>query len=260
MNNNEQVFDTEINKSQTIAPEQSAQPQPATPQYIQPPVPVSDYHDSGNKFFTLNTILMIFLALVAITFLGLFIWAFVNYNDVKSDVDAQINAAVRDAVSEREDELEAEFAEREKDPYKTFSGPVDYGELSFKYPKTWSVYINSDITKGGDFEAYLNPGEVNKVAKDTVNALRVSILNKSYDDVIADYQKKVAARNSNLTSESIMVNKTIATEYTGTIPNTDLNGYIVVFKIRDKTVVLQTDAVVFKADFDRILTTVTFNS
>lgn len=262
MNNNEQVFDSELQaqtqpqpESQPLAAQQAPAPQP-----IQPPVPIPEYHDNSKRLSTINIVIIVFLSLLSITFVGLFIWAFVNYNDVKSDVDAQINYAVNEAVSNREDELEKEFAEREKEPYKTFSGPVDYGELSFKYPKTWSVYINYDYTKGGDYEAYLNPSEVNKVAKDTVNALRVSILNKSYDDVIADYEKKANSNNSNLKSQSITVNKTIATEYSGTIPNTSLSGYIVIFKIRDKAVILQTDAELFKADFDKILTTVTFNS
>lgn len=260
MNNNEQVFDSELQTQSQPVLQQPAIEQPAAPQPIQPPVLPPEYRNNNKRFSAVSTIIIVIISLIATAFMGLFIWAFVNYNDVKSDVDAQINYAVNEAVSSREDELEKEFAEREKEPYKTFSGPVDYGELSFKYPKTWSVYINYDYTKGGDYEAYLNPSEVNKVAKDTVNALRVSILNKSYDDVIADYEKKANSNNSNLKSQSITVNKTIATEYVGTIPNTSLNGYIVIFKIRDKAVILQTDAEVFKADFDKILSTVTFNS
>ena len=48
-------------------------------------------------------------------------------------------------------------------------------------------------------------------------------------------------------------------KYTGTIPNTQLSGFIVIFKIRDKTAILQTDSVLFKDDYDKLLETVTFN-
>lgn len=262
MNNNEQIFANELQPQVAqpgFQPSPANQPAPA-PQPIQPPVPIPEYHETGKRLSTVHIIIIVLLSLFSVVFLGLFIWAFINYNDVKSDVDAQISYAVNEAVSNREDELEKEFAEREKEPYKTFAGPADYGELGFKYPKTWSVYVDYDFTKGGDYNAYLNPGEVNKVGKETVNALRVSILNKSYDDVIAEYERKASSNNSNLTSQSITVNKTVATEYIGTIPNSSLSGYIVIFKIRDKAVILQTDSVLFKADFDKLLSTVTFNS
>ena len=73
-------------------------------------------------------------------------------------------------------------------------------------------------------------------------------------------------KNSNLTVESVTIGNeekgtsVTANRYTGTIPNTDLSGYIVVFKIRDKTAILQTDSVLFKEDFDKLLGTIVFNA
>ena len=207
--------------------------------------------------FKIATGIVGFLALV---FIGLFIWMTVNYTDSKTNLDEKIKLAVAEAVDENTDELEADFAEREKYPYETFAGPADYGELSFEYPKTWSVFIEADASNGGDYAAYFNPGEVNPVSNSTVNALRVSILEDSYETVIAKYNKEMAKKSSDLTVETITVGGTTATKYTGTIPSSDLSGYIVIFKIRDKAVILQTDSVLFKADFDRLLSTVTFNS
>ena len=82
----------------------------------------------------------------------------------------------------------------------------------------------------------------------------------------AEYKKWVERKNSELTVESIVIGdvekgtETTANLYTGTIPNTELSGYIVIFKIRDKTVILQTDSVLFKDDFDALLKTITFNA
>ena len=208
-----------------------------------------------------KTILIIVISLVAVTFIGLFVWTLVRYNDASTDLNKKISDAVAVAEERQALELEKEFNEREKDPYRTFSGPADYGELTFEYPKTWSVYIASDATNGSDFEAYFNPLEVNPVSDTTVNSLRLTIRNMSFDDVAKEYQKALEARDSDLKMDSITIrNDTVANRYFGTIPRTEFSGYVVIFKIRDKTAVLRTDSVLFEEDFNRILETVTFNS
>lgn len=207
----------------------------------------------------IKTIVIIALSLIAVTFIGLFIWMTMKYNDASTDVQGQIDVAVAKAKDEEATKLEAEFLEREKYPYKVFSGPVDYGQLTFEYPKTWSVYVAAAATKGGDFNAYFNPIQVDAVGKDTINALRVTIRDKSFDSITGEYQKYVDSKKSELTMESVTFNGATGNRYTGTIPNTKLQGIIVIFKIRDKTVIMQTDSLLFKDDFDKLLGTVTFN-
>lgn len=210
----------------------------------------------------IKTIVIIVLSLIAVTFIGLFIWIMVEYNTVRTDVDGQISVAVAEAKDEQATKMEAEFLEREKYPYKVFAGPVDYGQLTFEYPKTWSVYVAAAANEGGDFNAYFNPNQVDAVGKETINALRVSIRNESFDKVTEEYQKAMNKKDSGLTMESVTIGKDgniTANRYTGKIPDTDLSGFIVTFKIRDKTAVLQTDSVLFQADFDKLLGTVVFN-
>ncbi len=240
--------------------------QPAAPQYVGMPMvqqvqtPVLKKKDYSGL---IKTIVIIVLSLVAATFIGLFIWKAIESSEAQSNLDGKIEIAVAGAKDEQAMELEKEFLEREKYPFKTFSGPADYGQLTFEYPKTWSLYIaaaaaNSD----GDFNAYFNPIQVDAVGRDTVNALRVTIRDESFDEVAKEYQKAMEKRNSNLTMESVTIGKSqniTANRYTGTIPNTSLSGYIVTFKIRDKTAVLQTDSVLFQEDFDKLLGTVIFN-
>ena len=182
------------------------------------------------------------------------------YNEANNDLQSKINAAVASAVTEQSSKDEAEFLEREKNPFRTFSGPADYGQLTFKYPKTWSVYVAEAATSGGDFNAYFNPIQVDAVSKDTINALRVTIQNKSFEDVTAIYQKELDKKEKTLTMEVTTVNGTQANRYTGTIPGTELSGIIVIFKIRDKTVIMQTDNLKFEEDFNQLISTVTFNA
>lgn len=210
----------------------------------------------------IKTIAIIVVSLIAVTFVGLFIWMYLQYDAISTDVGEQIEVAVAQAKDEQSQKMEAEFLEREKYPYKIFSGPADYGQLTFEYPKTWSVYVAKAATTGGDFNAYFNPIQVDAVGKETINALRVTIVNKSFDNVSKEYQKAMDKKDSNLTMVSTTIGKDgniTANRYTGTIPNTELSGFIVTFKIRDKTAILQTDSVLFQADFDKLLATVVFN-
>ena len=251
-----------MNESQPIQPASpvgAGQTVPGMPMVQQVQVPPELKKDNSGL---IKTIAIIILSLIAVTFVGLFIWMFVRYNDVQTDVNGQIDVAVAAARDEQATKMEAEFLEREKYPYKVFAGPVDYGQLTFEYPKTWSVYVAAAATEGGDFNAYFNPNQVDAVGRETINALRVTIRNESFDKVTEEYQKAMNRKDSGLTMESVTIGRDAnitANRYTGKIPDTELSGFIVTFKIRDKTAILQTDSVLFQADFDKLLGTVVFN-
>src|SRR5574344_873321 len=133
----------------------------------------------------IKTIIIIVLAVFTATFLCLFVWMYINWNNAKTDVEGQVKVAVAENQNEIQTKLENEYNEREKYPYSTFGGVVslDYGSLTFEYPKTWSLYVESDGSSSKDFKAYLNPGQVNTVDDQTIMALRVSILNEATDVV-----------------------------------------------------------------------------
>ena len=251
---------------QPIQPAGNMQPMPGQPMQAVPGMPMVQQiqlpPEPPKKDIAglIKTIVIIIVSLIAVTFIGLFVWMYNEYHNVSDDVQGQIDEAVAVAKDEQWQADQAEFTELEKYPYKTFSGPADYGELSFKYPKTWSVYIAAAATTGGDFNAYFNPIQVDAVGKETINALRVTIRNKSFDDVSAEYQKAMDKKGSDLTVQSVTVNGTTANRYSGTIPNTELQGFIVIFKIRDKTAILQTDSVLFEDEFNKLLETVIFNA
>ena len=211
----------------------------------------------------IKTILIIALSLVSVTFIGLFIWMFIQFSTAREDVDGQIADAVMIAVDENTTKLESEFAEREKYPLKTFAGPADYGALTFEYPKTWSVYVARDAANGGDFEAYFNPVEVKEVSNEEIYSLRLAIRDRAFDDVVGEYQRALEGPEPSLVLNSVMIGKDSninANRYTGKIPNTEHNGIIVIFKIRDKTVIMQTDSVLFEKDFNALISSVRFNA
>jgi hypothetical protein len=81
----------------------------------------------------------IVLGIVCLVFGSIMIWALVNYNDQKNNVDARIDAAEKQARTEQIKEDQKEFDEKQKDPMKEFIGPSDLGRVTFTYPKTWSA-------------------------------------------------------------------------------------------------------------------------
>ena len=211
-----------------------------------------------NRIDLMKTVGLIVVSLLAVLFIGLFIWMWVKWNDASTNVKGKVDVAVAEAKNELQTKLESEFEEKEKYPYKVFTGPTDLGELSFEYPKTWSLYVQSSANRGGDYAAYLNPGHVNVVQDDTVMALRVSIKGTLFDQAISDFAEKV--RSGDMTLSTTVVNGNNVNVYTGKLDN-EYQGIICVFKLRDKTVMLQTDSTsVFSDDFYRILKTVKFNS
>ena len=240
--------------SPTQAPTLMAQP--LTSPHITPPTaaPYDPYAQKAKRSLV-ETIILVVVSLIAVVFIGLFIWKYLEWDSVKTDVDGQIDAAVAMAVSENTTKLENEFLEREKYPYKTFSGPADYGSLNFEFPKTWNTYIAQDAANGGNFEAYLNPGEVQPIGNQTINALRVQILNQPFENVARNYEGLTKSGQLAVTTRS--VGSAVANVYTGTLPN-NVYGIATIFKVRDKTILIQTDAELFFEEYYKLLDTVTF--
>ena len=203
--------------------------------------------------------LLILIAVLSVLFLiagSLAIWAYVNYNEQKTNVDGKIDLAVAEARKDQA-EIEAEkFAEREKEPNRQFVGPDDYGRLTFDYPKTWSVYVAKDISEGGTYQAFLNPVTVPPVSDKQQFSLRVSIEQTDYDQVLKTYDARI--KKGDLRSGGFSANGHNGIRFDGNFSK-DIRGSAVVMKLRDKTVTVRTDADTFKPDFDKLIQTINFN-
>lgn len=188
---------------------------------------------------------------------SLAIWALLNYQEQKTNVDGKVEAAVSDARRDQSEKEYAKFAEEEKNPRREFVGPNDYGRLSFTYPKTWSVYVDKDSVDGKDYVAYLHPVVVPPVESKQQFALRVTITQKPYNEVVASYDRLI--KESKVRSSTVTVKGENGVRIDGQLTN-DIRGSVVIFKVRDKTVLIQTDADTFKPDFDTLIQTITYSS
>ena len=236
---------------------------PAQPSIVasaQPPVEFPVYRAESSP---VKTIIIVVLVLICLGLSALSAYLYIQYSDVRTDVDGQISAAVVEAEHDLTLELQRQFEEQEKLPNRTFSGPEDYGNLSFPYPKTWSLYEEKDASSGtGDYVAYLNPLGVpaSPSSNDTVTALTVIIRTATYEKVNATYEAAVKKGTMTATTRKINGGASEAVIYRGTVKR-DFSGIVVLMKIRDKTAILQTDsAEVFESDLTNILDHLTFNS
>lgn len=204
-------------------------------------------------------VISICLLVVIVALSGLSAWLYGQYIEQKTDVDGKIDVAVAEARKDQAEIEEAKFAEREKEPRREFAGPDDYGRLTFAYPKTWSVYIDQDTsTRGNRFTAYFNPITVPPVGSSSARyALRVSIENIAYDRRLDSYRQSIA--KGDITSQPITVNGHDGTRLDGNIEQ-EVRGSAVLFRVRDKTITVLTEAESFRDDFEAIIQTIDFNA
>lgn len=207
-----------------------------------------------------SVLLVVLVSVFAATTLilgGVSIWLYGRNQQISSDVDSQIKIKVNEAVTAKQNEMQEKFANENLRTVDQYKGPTDLGGVSLSYPRDWSVYVNTDLNSGNNnkYEVYFNPGEVPKVSDRQQFALRVTIENKDYDTVMDGYQSKI--NNGDLTSSSESANGKQGTRLAGNFSQ-DIRGYAVVYKIRDKTLTVRTDAEDFKAAFDQIAQTINF--
>lgn len=212
-------------------------------------------HERGAISGSMIAVIGLSVALLGMGVLA--VWAFLNYNEQKTNVDGKIELAQAQAAKEQADKDADVFAQREKEPNRTFVGPDDYGRLTFDYPKTWSSYVARDTKDGGMFEAYLNPVNVPPVSAKQRFSLRVTIEERDYDAVVKTYDSLV--KKGDLRAQAVSANGHNGTRLDGNF-TTDIRGAAVVYKIRDKTLTMRTDADTFKPDFEALIKTIDFNN
>lgn len=213
-------------------------------------------YQPGSISGSLIAVILLSLGMVALGVLS--VWLYMQYTDQKTNVDGKISLAVATAQKQQADSDEAKFLERDKEPNRQFAGPDDYGRLTFNYPKTWSVYVAQDGSQNGSsYAAYLNPISVPPVSDTQQFALRVTIVQQDYDQVVQGYQDLVKA--GKLQSSAVSANGHNGTRLDGSFSDS-IRGSAVIYKIRDKTAIIRTDANTFDPDFENIIKTINFNA
>lgn len=185
-------------------------------------------------------------------------WAFVGRQDYKNNVDAKIEEAVAVAKDQQKIELEAQFAEDEKIPNRTYQGPTTFGTLNITYPKTWSVYIDERGSGGTPLKGYMHPNYVPVDEPDKTFAFRFEVVEQDIDQVVKSFDSSVKTGRVKVSPyRAPKVEGELGSRIVGEI-STKKQGDMVVLPLRDKTIKVWTEGSEFRGDFNTILETLTY--
>lgn len=213
-----------------------------------------------------SAVVSILLGVLLIAVSAFAVWAFRSRQDYKDNTDQKINAAVSAAKETQAAQLKKEFAEQSKSPNKTYQGPSAYGSVTFKYPKTWSAYVD-ETNSSEPINGYFYPDKVPGTQSPTAFALRIELISSPYAQVMQQFDAQI--KQGTVKAAAYVPPKI---KHTPNIqPGTKLNGVInrnqagdqqgsmVVIQVRDKTLEISTQSPNFLADFNNtILATLSF--
>ena len=215
-----------------------------------------------NQRGSVNSLLLpcIVITLLFFSSAGFGVWAFAGRQDYKDNSDAKIASAVTVAQQAESTVKDRQFAEIEKQPLRTYTGPQAFGSLLVKYPKTWSAYVDDKGTGSAQVDAYFNPGFVPALAAQNSRfALRVQVIAQSYSSRVDTIRQAQQVNGAVITPYALAkVTNVIGIRVDGKY-NNDKIGSLVILPLRDKTIEISSESSDYLADFNNnILPNFTF--
>lgn len=204
---------------------------------------------------SLNTLMIPFiLTLVFLLFtIGFAFWAFTQMQEYKNKSDQKSAQAVSLAEKKLEAKKEAEFAEREKNPFKEYRGSATFGSVVIQYPKTWSAYITESDRGTVPIDGYMHPNYVPGLQTETAFALRFQVSNTSYDQELKKYDSDAKSGKVKVSPASApKVPNVAGVKIEGEVER-GKRGTVVLFPVRDKTLRIITESEQFNKDFNDII-------
>lgn len=208
-----------------------------------------------NQKGAINSLLISLILTVLLLFgaLGFGYWAFSGRQDYKNNSDQKVAAAVSAAQTQQQATDAKQYAEEAKNPLKKFVGPSDFGGVTILYPKTWSAYVLQN-SGSNPLDAYFQPDIVTDVNnQNNVFALRVQVVQQSYDQVVQQYASQVQQKAATLAPYSLPKVPSVAgSKLDGTIA-TNQQGSVVILPLRNVTLKIFTQSQTFLNDFNNII-------
>jgi len=184
-------------------------------------------------------------------------WAFSDRDVYKNEAALLAQDEAERAVAANAAELEAAFAEREKSPFRSFSSGSTTGNLSFDYPRSWSVYVE-ESSGNNVMSLFAHPGVVHQESSKKPYAFKAEVINQAYESVVRSYESRVSS--GALTSKAFrpaLVNSQLGVRLDGEVA-ADFSGSVVLLRLRDKTIRFTTESTDFTADFNEALKSIQY--
>lgn len=238
---------------QPMPPSYGQQPYGAPPQGVgqmpyQQPLP-----PPRKKGFNSLIIPLVLVSLLLVTAIGFGVWAFMERDTYKNKTNQVVTKAVEIAQQQTSDTKDKEFIEKEKNPLKTYTGPAAYGSVSVQYPKTWSAYVDESAKGSTPVDGYFHPDFVPGLQAGKQFALRIKVVNQSYDQEVKRYEAQIKTgklKAAPFTPGKVASNTGIRMD--GELEQ-GVQGVIVILPLRDKTLEIFTETKDFVNDFNTII-------
>jgi hypothetical protein len=204
----------------------------------------------------ISLVMAVTLLVLTVVFAG---WAFSSRQDFKNNVDAKIQVAVAAAQTQAAATEKTELAQNEMQPYYTYQGLPQYGNITFQYPRTWSAYVNNSGTSNSALvDGYYMPPILSSVSDQTANfALRFQVLNQSYSQTIQSMSGQSGGSNSIISRAFTLklVPSVVGVEVSGALPVVAQGdtATMVILPDRTDTIEIWTDGTEYLSDFNNII-------
>lgn len=185
--------------------------------------------------------------ILLVSSIGFGSWAFVSRQDYKNNSDEKAAQAAEVAALKTASEKDNEFIEREKEPTKQYETPGDLGSIRFSYPKTWSGYVTISEDEG---TFIFHPNVVNS-NEETAYALKITVENARYEDVVEDYDKLVEDGVARATVYKLPKVKSVTGVRVNGAIEDNKQGSVVIMPLRGKTIKIATESQDFVNDFNK---------
>jgi hypothetical protein len=198
-------------------------------------------------------IALILLTVAFLVALGFGVWAYTSRQDYKDNSDEKAAAAVTAAEAVLSEKKEAEFAEREKEPLKTYKGPATFGSVEIQYPKTWGAFITEKDNGSELIDGYMHPNFVPGMDSGTAFAIHFEVVNTSYDQELKKFENATESGKVTVSPASApRVPGTAGVRIVGEVESKK-QGTVLLFPLRDKTLKITSESTAFTNDLDNII-------
>lgn len=266
LNNNQErpIFETPqpipANQAQQTIPNypQNNPYQPQAQPMTMPQMPSAQQivaNQKPKKSHVLEVLLIIFIFIIGAGAIGGAAYCQSQFSALNANVLTDRSNRANEAMQAQKIIDDKAYENRNASDTREFTGPSDFGALTFKYPKTWKVYLENNDDSNPTYTAYFAPDYVPPNNGSYNYALIFKLQNIDYDKYLQNLSQKKL-----ISIAPIYLNGLTGSKATGKLDDKEeqANGSEAIIKVNDYTAILRTDDYdKYGEEFDTILQTLT---
>ena len=219
------------------------------------PAPQPTAAPAQKKGHALEIALIVFIFLIGAGAIAGAAYCQSQFSTLNANVMTDRSKRVDDAKAAQKILDDQAYENRNASNTKEFTGPSDFGAITFKYPKSWKVYLENNDDSNPTYAAYFSPEYVPPTSGGYSFALSFKIVNQEYNKYLQtlNQRKLISTQPWNNPNNTLTGSK-----ITGKLDEKaeQPNGSEIVIRVNNYTAIVRTDDYdKYGEDFDEILAT-----